>query len=75
LWGGEGILADGRPAGEISSAGWSTTLGRVVAMGYVRAPANFTREEMLGWKFSIDIAGEIVPAKALARPAFPPAKG
>jgi 4-methylaminobutanoate oxidase (formaldehyde-forming) len=74
LWGGEGILADGRPAGEISSAGWSTTLGRVVAMGYVRAPKPFTREEMLAWKFSIDIAGEIVGAKALTKAAYPPPK-
>jgi glycine cleavage system aminomethyltransferase T len=58
----------------ISSAGWSTQLGRVVAMGYVRAPKAFTREEMLAWKFPIDIAGEVVPARVLARAAYPPPK-
>jgi 4-methylaminobutanoate oxidase (formaldehyde-forming) len=74
LWGGEGILADGRPAGEISSAGWSTTLGRVVAMGYVRAPEPFGREEMLRWKFSVDVAGDVLAARALPKAAYPAAK-
>jgi len=45
-----------------------------VAMGYVRAPTPFTREEMLAWRFSIDIAGETAPARVLARAAFPPPK-
>ncbi len=72
LWGGEGILADGKPAGEISSAGWSTVLGRCVGMGYVRADRNFERAEMLSWSYAIDIAGKVVKAKALARAAYPP---
>ena len=71
-WGGEGILANGRPAGEISSAGWSTVLGRCVAMGYVRAERNFERAEMLSWSYTIDIAGKVVKAKALARAPYPP---
>ncbi|MBN9497938.1 MAG: GcvT family protein [Alphaproteobacteria bacterium] len=71
-WGGEGILANGRPAGEISSAGWSTVLGRCVAMGYVRAPENFDRATMLSWNYEIDIAGKIVKAKALPRAPYPP---
>jgi 4-methylaminobutanoate oxidase (formaldehyde-forming) len=70
-WGGEGILANGEPAGEISSAGWSTVLGRCVAMGYVRAERNFERAEMLSWTYAIDIAGKIAGAKALARAPYP----
>jgi glycine/D-amino acid oxidase-like deaminating enzyme/glycine cleavage system aminomethyltransferase T len=71
-WGGEGILANGEPAGEISSAGWSTVLGRCVAMGYVRAARNFERAEMLSWSYAIDIAGKIAKAAALSRAPYPP---
>lgn len=71
-WGGEGILAGGKPAGEISSAGWSTVLGRCVAMGYVRAERNFERAEMLSWSYTIDIAGKVVKAKPLSRAPYPP---
>ena len=39
LWGGESILLDGAPAGEISSAGWSLRAGACVALGYVRGAA------------------------------------
>ena len=35
-WGGEAIVSGGSPAGEITSAGWSLALGRVVALAYVR---------------------------------------
>lgn len=41
VWGGESILLDGEPVGEISSAGWSPRAGACVALGYVRgASAN-----------------------------------
>ena len=36
-WGGEPVLMDGRNVGELTSAGYSRTLGRAVAMGYARA--------------------------------------
>lgn len=35
-WGGEAILLDGEPVGEISSVGWSPLAGACVALGYVR---------------------------------------
>ena len=38
-WGGETILIDGVPVGEITSAGWSPKAGACVAMGYVRGAA------------------------------------
>lgn len=38
-WGGETILLDGKPVGEISSAGWSPKAGACVALGYVRGAA------------------------------------
>jgi len=38
-WGGETILIDGAPVGEITSAGWSPKAGACVALGYLRGAA------------------------------------
>jgi 4-methylaminobutanoate oxidase (formaldehyde-forming) len=56
-WGGEPILMDGRNVGEITSAGYSRKLGRAVAMGYARADAPLTDEDVLNARYAVDIAG------------------
>jgi 4-methylaminobutanoate oxidase (formaldehyde-forming) len=56
-WGGEPILRNGRPAGELSSVGYSATLGSMVGMGFVRS-------EDISGDYAIDISGLRVPAKA-----------
>jgi 4-methylaminobutanoate oxidase (formaldehyde-forming) len=71
LWGGEGLLRDGRPVGEITSAGYSDALGKVVAMGYVRAEHAINRDYVLSGIYEVDIAGERVKATALAKPPYP----
>ncbi len=35
LWGGELVLHDGVPAGQVTSAAWSTTCGAAVGLAYV----------------------------------------
>ncbi len=70
-WGGEGILRDGRPVGEITSAGYSARLGRAVVMGYVRGEGPITREYVLTGSYVVDIAGDRVTATPLAKPPFP----
>ena len=70
-WGGEGILRDGKPVGEITSAGYSARLGRAVVMAYVRGEGPIPREALLEGIYAVDIAGERVPAKPLAKPPFP----
>jgi 4-methylaminobutanoate oxidase (formaldehyde-forming) len=70
VWGGEGILRDGEPVGEVTSAGWSATLGRVVVMGYAHANRSIDRAWVLAGSYVVDIAGERVTAKVLERPAF-----
>jgi 4-methylaminobutanoate oxidase (formaldehyde-forming) len=69
-WGGEGILRDGAAVGEVTSAGWSVTLGRCVAMGYVRADAPIDRDYLLAGRYEIDIAGTRASASAQARGPF-----
>jgi glycine cleavage system aminomethyltransferase T/glycine/D-amino acid oxidase-like deaminating enzyme len=61
VWGGEPIVLDGAPAGEISSAGWSPLAGACVALGYVRgAGAN---ERHAGTPAEIELWGERVPVR------------
>jgi 4-methylaminobutanoate oxidase (formaldehyde-forming) len=61
-WGGEALLLDGEPAGEITSAGWSPKLGACVALGYLRGAAATERHE--GTRVEVDIWGERVAATA-----------
>ena len=63
-WGGEPILIDGRPAGELSSAGYSHALGRAVALGYVRLDGPADAERLHSKRFEVDLAGVAVPVAA-----------
>jgi 4-methylaminobutanoate oxidase (formaldehyde-forming) len=56
-WGGEPIVMNGASVGELSSAGYSRKLGRVIAMGYVRGDSVLDEQALLGATFQIDIAG------------------
>jgi 4-methylaminobutanoate oxidase (formaldehyde-forming) len=69
-WGGEGILRDGKPVGEASSAGYSARLGRAVVMGYVRAEGPIDDAFVLSGRYELDIAGDKRGAKVLAKPPF-----
>jgi glycine cleavage system aminomethyltransferase T len=69
-WGGEPVLRDGVAVGEVTSAGYSVTLGRAVIMAYVRGEAPVTREHVLDGSYAIDIAGERFRATVQAKPVF-----
>jgi 4-methylaminobutanoate oxidase (formaldehyde-forming) len=66
-WGGEPVFMDGRPVGELTSAGYSRTLGRAVAMAYARADHALTAGMLLAARYEIEIAGVRVGATARAR--------
>jgi 4-methylaminobutanoate oxidase (formaldehyde-forming) len=40
LWGGELVLRDGMPAGQVTSAAWGETVGSCVGLAYVWDPAD-----------------------------------
>ncbi len=69
-WGGEIILRDGKPVGEVTSAGWSTVLDRCVVMGYARSDAIVTADWLRGGRYALDIAGVAVAARYLVKPPF-----
>ena len=69
-WGGEGLLRDGRPVGEVTSSGYSDLLGTSIVMSYVRADHPIDRDYVLSGAYEIDIAGERVRVTPLAKPPF-----
>ena len=67
-WGGEALLMDGVPVGELASVGWSPKVNACVALAYVRGDA--ARQAYAGTRVEIDLWGEAVPATAWDR--WPP---
>ena len=63
-WGGEPILRNGKPVGELSSVGYSATLGCMVGMGFVYS-------EDIGGAYEIEISGKKVAAKASLKAPWP----
>jgi 4-methylaminobutanoate oxidase (formaldehyde-forming) len=60
-WGGETILLDGEPVGDITSVGWSPLAAACVALGFVRGePANRMHA---GTPAAIDLWGAQIPVR------------
>ena len=74
-WGGETLLLDGAPVGELASVGWSAEAGRCLALAYVRGQ---DLQSLAGRStLTIDLWGRQVPVTACERwtPATPAGKG
>ena len=72
LWGGELILRDGKPVGELRSAAYGHSLGRSVALGYVDNAAGVDNDFLSSGRFEIDLAGVRHGAKVHLRAAYDP---
>ena len=72
LWGGERIFRDGKLMGTTTSGYYGFTLGRAIAMGYVKNGEVITPEFILAGNYTIDFAGKPYPARALLQPPFDP---
>ncbi|MBM3952901.1 MAG: FAD-dependent oxidoreductase, partial [Rhodospirillales bacterium] len=72
LWGRETILRDGQVVGWLASAGFGHTVGHGIGYGYVRNPKGVD-EAFLGFgRYELEVAGERVPCRRLARPPYDP---
>jgi len=71
--GGELVLRNGEPAGEVTSAAYGHTVGGIVALGYVATGGRPVDGEFLSARFEIDIAGERVPVRARLKAPYDPA--
>jgi sarcosine dehydrogenase len=65
LWGGEAILRDGKPVGDLTSAAYGHTVGAAVGLGYVtREDGQAVDAAWLGSaKFEVDLAGTRLAAR------------
>ena len=70
-WGGEPILRDGGPVGELSSVGYSAMLGCMVAMGFVYLVDPASPEEFLRGNYEIEVSGTKVAAQAALKAPWP----
>jgi len=61
------ILHDDKRVGIITSGGWSFTLNKSVALGYVEP-----EYEAVGTKLIVEILGELVPVTVGSEPLFDP---
>jgi 4-methylaminobutanoate oxidase (formaldehyde-forming) len=58
LWGGELLLRDGAPVGQVTSAAWGGTVGSCVGLGYLRHGGPITSGWLASGGFEVDVAGE-----------------
>ena len=74
LWGGEALLRDGKPVGDLTSAGYGHTVGASVGLGYV------TREDgqaidaawLEAGTFEVDLAGVRLKARVGLKAPYDP---
>jgi glycine cleavage system aminomethyltransferase T/glycine/D-amino acid oxidase-like deaminating enzyme len=62
LWGGELVLNEGGPVGQVTSAAWGATVGSCVGLAYVRHDGPVTSDWLSGGGFEVDVAGRHHPA-------------
>jgi 4-methylaminobutanoate oxidase (formaldehyde-forming) len=71
--GGELILRNGDPVGEVTSAAYGHTVGGIVALGYAATGGARVDDAWLAARFEIDIAGERVKVAAGLKAPYDPA--
>jgi 4-methylaminobutanoate oxidase (formaldehyde-forming) len=74
LWGGEALLRDGKPVGDLTSAAYGHSLGAAVGMGYVRRDDGQAIDAawLAAGKFEVDLAGVRLKAKVGLQAPFDP---
>jgi 4-methylaminobutanoate oxidase (formaldehyde-forming) len=73
LWGGELLLRDGSPVGQVTSAAWGETVGACVGLGYVADPAGVTsRDWVTAGSYAVDVGGSVTPVTVRLRPPYDP---
>jgi 4-methylaminobutanoate oxidase (formaldehyde-forming) len=72
LFGEEPIFRDGQRVGYLRSGNYGHTLGGAMGFGYVEDDGGITPADIREGPFQIQVAGELVPAKASLRPMYDP---
>ena len=72
LFGEEPIFLDGERVGYLRSGNYGHTLGGAMGMGYVEAEGGVTAQLIREGEFALQVAGELIPARASLRPMYDP---
>ena len=74
MWGGELVLRDGVPVGQVTSAAWGAALGATVGLAYIRDPAGdpVTPEFVRTGSYQVNVGSEIRAVTISLRPPFDP---
>ena len=72
LFGGELILRDGQSVGEVTSAAYGHTLGRAVALGWVRDAGGVDKATIEAGTYELDVGGERFAATAHLESPYDP---
>ncbi len=81
LWGGELVLHDGAPAGQVSSAAWSATCGAAVGLAYVWRPDRgpVGADDLAGGTWEVTVGDAVTtdrrPSRGALRPDVSPGPG
>ena len=74
LWGGELVLRDGVPAGQVSSAAWGQSLGSCVGLAYLWDPAgaSITLDWIRSGSYQVDVGGTRAAVEMDTRSPYDP---
>jgi len=77
MWGGELLLRNGEPAGQLTAAAWGESLGAAVGLAYLRDPGcasePVTAEFVKAGQYEVNIGGQLTGAVVSLRPPYDPA--
>jgi len=75
LWGGELLLRDGVPAGQVTSGAWGDTLGACVGFAYLEHPDGsvIDADYVRAGSYEVNVGGERFPVSVHRRPPLDPA--
>jgi heterotetrameric sarcosine oxidase gamma subunit len=74
MWGGELVLRDGRPAGQVTSAAWGATVGACVGLAYLWDPDGgpVDADWVRGTSYQVDVGGDRQRISVSLRPLVDP---
>jgi 4-methylaminobutanoate oxidase (formaldehyde-forming) len=74
MWGGELVVRDGVPAGQVTSAAWGETLGSCVGLAYVWDPGGgpVSADWIRVGDYQVDVGGELYPVAVSLKPLYDP---
>ena len=75
MWGGELLLRDGEPAGQLTSGAWGESVGAAVGLAYLRDPTGgvVTPGYARSGRYEVNVGGRVVGATVGLRPPYDPA--